>query len=106
MNRDLTRGLGYRKSAPGGAIKNLAKRLYRNYPELLSNIVNEADIYAAEREELAQMEQEGRVLIIQPKEELPIGKLERDVQKLKDGYAVGRRDGEASWEQVREYLGT
>ena len=102
----LTRRLGYRKSAPGGAIKNLAKRLYRNYPKLLDNILNEADIYAAEREELAQMEKEGRVLIIQPEEELPIGKLERDVQKLKDGYAVGRRDGEASWEQVRAYLGT
>lgn len=100
----LTRRLGYRKSPPGGAIKNLAKRLYRNYPALLNNILNEAELYAAEREELLRMEQEGRVLIVQPKEELPIGKLERDTEKLKAGYAAGRADGEAAWQEMRAYL--
>lgn len=101
----LTRRLDYRKSPLGGAMKRLASRLYRNYPKLLENILNEADIYAAEREELARMEKAGRVLVIQPEEELPIGRLERDMEKLKNGYAMGRRDGEACWEQVQNYLG-
>lgn len=100
----LTRRLDYRKSPLGGAVKRLANRLYRNYPKLLDNILNEADIYAAEREELSRMEQEGRVLIIQPEEELPIGKLERDVEKLKQGYAVGRKDGDKYIKRVKEYL--
>lgn len=100
----LTRRLDYRKKVPGGAMKNLAKRLYRNYPKLLQNILNEADIYAAEREELARLEKAGRVLIVQPETELDIGKLERDVEKLKAGYALGRGDGEKTWAQVRDYL--
>ncbi len=100
----LTRGIGYRKSPPKPAILHLARRLYRAYPKLLENIRNEADIYAAEREELARLEREGRVLVIQPKTELPIGKLERDVEKLKAGYAQGRQDGEKYFNQVREYL--
>lgn len=100
----LTRRLSYRKKAPGGAMKNLARRLYRDYPKLLDNILGEAEIYAAEREELLRLEQEGRILVIQPEEELDIGRLERDVEKLKAGYAAGRRDGEKHWARVQEYL--
>ena len=40
----LTRRLDYRKSAPSGPMKRLAKRLYREYPKLVDNILNEADI--------------------------------------------------------------
>lgn len=100
----LTRRLDYRKKPLGGAMKNLAKRLYRNYPKLLDNILNEAEIYAAERETLARLAQEGRILVIQPETELDIGRLERDVEKLKLGYAAGRRDGEKHWAQVQQWL--
>lgn len=100
----LTRRLSYRKKAPGGAIKNLARRLYREYPKLLENIINEAEIYAAERETLSRLEQAGKLLVIQPREELDISRLERDKEKLKAGYAAGRRDGEAEWERVQRYL--
>lgn len=100
----LTRRIGYRKKAPSGAMRNLGKRLYRDYPRLLDNILGEAEIYAAEREELARMEQEGRILVIQPEEELGIGRLERDVDNLRRGYEIGRKDGEKYLRQVQEYL--
>lgn len=102
----LTRRLDYRKKAPGGAMRNLGKRLYREYPKLLNNILREAEIYAEEREALARMQQEGRVLVVQPEEELEIGRLERDLEKLRRGYEIGRRDGEKYLGQVRAYLGT
>lgn len=100
----LTRRISYRKKAPGGAMRNLARRLYHSYPNLLDDILREADYYAEEREALARMEREGRVLVIQPEVELDIGKLERDAEKLRQGYETGRRDGEKYLEQVREYL--
>ena len=100
----LTRRITYRKKPMGGAVRNLGKRLYRNYPNLLDNILNEPEYYAAEREELAKMEAEGRALVIQPQEELGIGRLERDSEKLRQGYETGRQDGERYLEQVRNYL--
>lgn len=102
----LTRRLEYRKKDPGGAMRNLGKRLYRDYPKLLENILGEAEMYAAEREELARLEREGRILVIQPEEELGIGRLERDVEKLRRGYAAGRRDGEKYLELAKAYLQT
>ena len=85
-------------------MRNLAKRLYRDYPKLLDNMFREAELYAAEREELAQMEREGRVLVVRPEQELGIGRLERDMDNLRRGYATGRADGEKYLEQVKEYL--
>lgn len=100
----LTRRLDYRIKAPGGAMQKLARRLYRDYPKLLDNILNEADIYAAERETLRRMEQEGRLLLIQPEQELTIGRLERNLETLRQGYETGRRSGEKYWKQAAEYL--
>lgn len=100
----LTRRLEYRKSAPSGPVKRLAKRLYREYPKLVDNILNEADIYAAEREELARLEREGRILLIQPEAELGIGRLERDPENLRRGYETGRKDGEKYLTQVKKYI--
>lgn len=100
----LTRRITYRKKPMGGAIRNLGKRLYHNYPKLLDNILRETELYAKERMELEQMEHEGRALVIQPKEELGIGRLERDINKLRQGYETGRQDGIRYLKQVQEYL--
>ncbi len=100
----LTRRISYRKKAPGGALRQLGRRLYRSYPNLLDNILREAELYASERELLEQMVREGRALVIQPEEELGIGKLERDWENLRRGYETGRTDGEKYLEQVKEYL--
>lgn len=100
----LTRRVEYRKKPLGGAMRNLGKRLYRNYPHLLDNILNEPEYYAQERETLARLEAEGRLLLIQPQEELGIGRLERDQEKLRQGYETGRQDGQRYLEQVQSYL--
>ncbi len=97
----LTRRMDYRKKAPGAPMQRLARRLYHDYPNLLDNLLHEAELYAAEREELARMEAAGRVLVIQPEQELDIGRLERDPERLRQGYAAGRRDGEKSLDRVR-----
>ncbi len=100
----LTRRTDYPRKAPGGAMKNLARRLYHDYPALLENIFNEAEIYRAERQELMRLAGEGKILLVQPDEELPIGRLERNRQNLRDGYDAGRVIGNRTWETVRDYL--
>jgi predicted patatin/cPLA2 family phospholipase len=101
----LTRRLDYRKKPYGKAVTHLARRLYGDTPELLAAVLGEADTYAMEREKLAQMEQAGRLFLVQPEMELPIGRLERDMEKLKAGYETGRKDGARYAEQVKAWLG-
>ena len=100
----LTRRLEYRKKPVGGAMRNLGKRLYRDYPALLRNILTEPELYAAERQEIARLREAGRLYVIEPEEELNIGRLERDVENLRRGYATGRADGERYWTEVRDWL--
>ena len=100
----LTRRLSYRKQSVSRVMENLARRLYRDYPELLSVLLTEPERYAAEREELKALREAGKIFLIEPEEELPIGRLERDAEKLRAGYAAGRRDGDACWQQVLEYI--
>ena len=100
----LTRRLEYRKHPVRPVMENLARRLYRDYPNLLSVLLTEPERYAAERKELAELRDQGKIFLIEPETELDIGKLERDKAKLRAGYDQGLRDGEKYWEQVKEYL--
>ena len=96
----LTRRLSYRKKKPSGLMRNVGKRLYHDYPLLLDKLQREDEIYAAEREHLAQLSRSVRVLVLQPQTELEIGRLERDLDRLKVGYETGQRDGERFWQAV------
>jgi predicted patatin/cPLA2 family phospholipase len=100
----LTRRLQYRKKAPSKLIRNLAHRLYSEYPQLLEVLLQEDVLYARDRETLARLQDEGRILVIQPQTELDIGRLERDKDKLKLGYETGQRDGERYLRQVQEWF--
>ena len=100
----LTRRLEYRKKDAGRAMENLGRRLYRDYPELLSVLLTEAQRYAAEREELSRLRDQGKIYLVEPEAELPIGRLERDRENLRLGYDTGRRDGDRYWEEIRDWL--
>jgi predicted patatin/cPLA2 family phospholipase len=100
----LTRRLQYRKKAPSKLMRNLAQRLYGDYPQLLDVLLREDELYTRDREALARLQQEGRVLVIQPQTELDIARLERDKDKLKLGYETGQRDGERYLRQVRAWF--
>lgn len=99
----LTRRMNYRKKKPSELMKNLAERLYGDYPKLIDVLNREDEVYAAEREKLKELERQGRVLVIQPQTELGISRLERDLGKLKLGYETGQRDGERFVEKVQAY---
>ena len=99
----LTRRISYRKKKPSGLMRNLGKRLYHDYPLLLDKLQREDEVYAAEREHLAQLGKTDRVLVLQPQTELEIGRLERDLDKLKVGYETGQRDGERFWQAIKAH---
>ena len=76
----------------------LIRKKYKEYPNFLETMDKKADIYNKNREELFQLEREGKVLVIAPESTMGISRLERRPEMLHllwgQGYqmAVDRMD--------------
>ena len=63
------------------------------------SLANETTKYIEEQESL------GKTLVLRPKEPLPVGRVERDAQKLLAAYHLGRECAEEQWDIIRSFLG-
>lgn len=82
----------------------LSKILLRKYPHLLDTMERRHEIYNEQREYLFGEEKKGNVLIICPKEKLPVGRIEHDAEKLKAAYEVGKKEALENLEKIREFI--
>lgn len=78
----------------------MAKLRYRKYPEFLKALFSHHHRYNATKKRIAELEAEGKIFVIAPKEELEIGRLEGDPEKIQRVYDIGRADGEAAIEAL------
>lgn len=80
----------------------LKYRRYKDFVQAMADrhkVYNESIAYAEKRAS------DGAVLIVRPSEKLPVGRVEKDPEKLKAAYEIGRRTAEAMLPQIREFLG-
>ena len=98
----LTRPAGYRKKASFN--RWLAKVVYRKYPQFAKAIINRADMYNAELDDVAQAEQKGTALVVRPSRFVPIHHMERDLNIVREMYELGRADASASLERIKEFI--
>ncbi|NBI08513.1 patatin family protein [Colidextribacter sp. OB.20] len=98
----LTRPRSYRRK-PDRMMKMVRKR-YRGYPEFVAAMENRAEVYNRDREELFQVEREGRALVIAPKSTLGVSRTERDTEKLRLLWAEGYQTVVDRLEEIRDYL--
>lgn len=98
----LTQPLGFRKK-PNKMIP-LMKYYYRKFPNLVEAIVTRHTQYNATLDHITRQEAAGALLVIRPGEKLPIGRTEKDPDKLRQVYEIGRRTAEARIEEIKTYL--
>lgn len=98
----LTRPRGYRKE-PNRAMP-LIRRKYRAYPRLVEAMENRHVIYNQTLDYIPRAEEEGRTFVICPDSPLPIGRVEKDPEKLKQTYDIGRRTAQAQLRAVTAFL--
>lgn len=96
-----TQHASYRKP-----IKNdsLARRVYRNYPQLVQSLLEVNEHYNRQCDKIEQLHDEGRVYRFAPSEPVTIDKIEGDVEKLGDLYWLGVYDCMTHVDELREYL--
>ena len=100
----LTRPINYQKTRlPKGQAK-LYKFKYRKYPPLLDKLLHEAEIFNKQRQDLIKLNEDDRMIIIEPDERFLVHRVERDTKKIKDGYHLGYEAGLKYVDLIKERL--
>jgi len=98
----LTQPKGFRKKPD--LLLPLMKRYYRKFPQLVKSMATRHERYNASLDHISHREADGELLVIHPPEKLPIGRTEKDPEKLRLVYEIGRRTAEARIGEIQKYL--
>lgn len=98
----LTQPAGYRKSK--NKLLALMRLKYRKYPRFIKAIAERHIMYNDTLDYIAEREGKGALLVIRPEEKLPVGKVEKDPEKLKAAYELGRTAAEKRLSDIKEFF--
>jgi len=98
----LTRPITYRKEKD--KLLPLMKVKYRAYPELIKTMENRHTEYNATLDYILEEEQKSRIFVIRPDDALPVSRVEKDPEKLRAAYNIGREKTLMLLEQIKNYL--
>ena len=79
-------------------------RYYRRYPNFCETMRRRAETYNRDREELFQLEREGKALVIAPRTTRGVSRIERDTEKLRLLWSDGYQDAIARMEEIRAFV--
>ena len=98
----LTQPEGYRK----GKNKSLPfiKAKYRKYPKFVETARHRHENYNDTLDYIKEKEERGELLVLRPDRDLPVGKVEKNPEKLKKAYEIGRETAKKRLEEIKEYL--
>lgn len=98
----LTRPAGYRK--PKSFSRFLANPVYRKYPKFAQAIINRPQMYNDELDYINAQETAGKTLVIRPSKTIKIGKMEQNLELVKEMYNLGRHDALAMIDKIKAFL--
>lgn len=98
----LTQPLGFRKKPD--SLLPLMKLYYRKFPKLVNSMKIRHAQYNSSLDHIACREAAGELLVIRPPEKLPIGRTEKDPQKLRQVYEIGRQAALNRIEEIQAFL--
>jgi len=99
----LTRPEGYVKKED--KTMPLMKKVYKDYPKYIEASERRAEKYNASLEKIAELEKKGDVFVIRPSRDLKLGRTERNVEKIKRMYKLGRFDTQKKLAELKSFLG-
>ena len=107
--------IGYRRNVvvltqPKGYVKQknralpLVRRKYRAYPRLIEAMERRHEMYNAELRAVEQGEADGHLFVIRPDAPIPVQRVERNPDHLRQAYALGRSAAEKAFPAMEEFL--
>lgn len=98
----LTQPRGYKKKK--SRLSPVINIILRKYPKLVEALKNRHIDYNNSTDYIFEKEKNGDLMVICPKEKIPVGKVEHDPNKLKIAYEMGRETAIEMIGDIKEYL--
>ena len=98
----LTQPEGYRKRE--NRLLPLIRCRYRKYPQLVKTIAGRHLMYNRELELVRAREATGTLFVIRPPEALPVDRVEKNPEKLRLAYEIGRATAEERLAELQRFL--
>ncbi len=99
----LSRERSYVKNQGKGEL--ISSLMFRKYPEFAHALRNRSRMYNSQREELFQLEKEGKAFVIAPEDTLGWSRTENNPERLTEIYNKGYEEGKKQAEKLIGYLG-
>lgn len=97
----LTRDISYRKKPE---FRFMAKLMYRRFPAFAQAQAERYICYNQQVERVLALEQEGSVFVIRPSVPPAIGRMEKDPNKVRELYELGRTDTIRLLEKLQDWM--
>ncbi len=98
----LTRPEGYVKKESSSIL--ILKLLYRKYPAYLEACENRPKLYNETVEYIEQQQKDGNIIVIRPSRKVKIARTEKDTEKLKYMYKLGRHDTLQQLQEIKQFI--
>lgn len=95
----LTRPRDYEKSPEG--FRAVYKRKFKNYPAMINTLDHRHEVYNKERAFAFELEKQNKAIVLAQSETVPIGRFEKNKDKLTHLYEIGLHDAQAVIEQIK-----
>jgi len=82
----------------------LLKIKYKSYPKLVETMEKRHIVYNETLAYIDEKEKSGELFVIRPEHELPVKRVEKDPQKLKEAYEIGRCTAEKCLLNVKRFV--
>lgn len=98
----LTRNREYRKSPM--KFEKIIKLKYKQYPLLVDTIINRYKNYNETLDFIEELEKQGKAIVIRPSQEVTVGRIEKNKEKLYSLFHNGRVDAENLYNKIHEFI--
>ena len=98
----LTRPAGYRKKQ--NPMMPVIRRAFREYPEFVEAARRRHLVYNRELDEIQRLEREGQVYVIRPSRLIKIRRTERDPERIRQMYELGREDALRAFPEIETFM--
>ena len=82
----------------------LIKLKYAKYPKLVEAMANRHLMYNETLSYIDEKEKSGELFVIRPECDLPVSRIEKDPEKLKATYEIGRKAAIKQLEKIKVFL--
>ncbi|GAA0102633.1 patatin family protein [Paraclostridium bifermentans] len=98
----LTRDITYKKNKQ--KFLSIVNRKYKKYPNLIKSIENRHLNYNKSLNLVNQLEKDGDVLVIRPKEPVNVSQIEKNAKKLTSLYEEGYDDAKELYDKILDFI--